>query len=286
MTARTPVWFASVGKTVTAAVALALADAGRLRLDDPVRRWVPETRLARSVTLRDLLRHTSGLRDPPERFWVRQYQSTSRRVAPRDWIAVMPPPDPDPGPAPGYENVNFVVAGIAMRRAAGRQWAQFRHRAAPGLVLQPDERVKGRPARSYVFDGARPRPYGGDARLIPSTSIATAAWTAGAWAGSVQRLARWADRLFGGEILRPGSLRDMTRFRPGASMWAGYGLGLARTREEGYETWGHTGDGPGMHAELWHLPRRRLTLATVWNDDLVDDPDIQRALLRTALAHL
>jgi CubicO group peptidase (beta-lactamase class C family) len=41
MTARTPVYFASVTKTLTAAVALPLAEDGRLRLSDPVRRWCP-----------------------------------------------------------------------------------------------------------------------------------------------------------------------------------------------------------------------------------------------------
>src|ERR1700741_5393757 len=57
MTAQTPVAYASVGKMITAALALRLAEQGRLSLDDPVRRWVPEWPGKRTKTLRDLLGH-------------------------------------------------------------------------------------------------------------------------------------------------------------------------------------------------------------------------------------
>lgn len=55
---------ASVSKQFTAAAVLLLAEDGRLRLDDPVRRWLPELPAsADGVTLHHLLSHTSGLYD-------------------------------------------------------------------------------------------------------------------------------------------------------------------------------------------------------------------------------
>jgi D-alanyl-D-alanine carboxypeptidase len=117
--------------------------------------------------------------------------------------------------------------------------------------------------------------------------MATGAWTAGAWAGTTEALARWADRLFRGEILEPESLSQMTDFRPApAVMWGEFGLGLSRRMEEGEEVWGHSGYAPGVHTELWHLPQRGLTLFTVSNDDLIGAADHQRALLRVALEKL
>jgi D-alanyl-D-alanine carboxypeptidase len=289
MTARTPVYFASVGKTVTAAVALRLAEEGRLSLDDPLRRWVPEWHGPRTVTLRRLLSHTSGVHDPSEAFYEANFLHPARHYTPRHWIAHLPPPDPHPTRNPAYDNVNFVLAGLAMRRAAGRDWARVRHEVAPQLVLQPDERVHGAAAQSYVYpNGAGdPRVYGDRSHYLPSTSVAPAAWTAGAWAGTTEALALWANRLFSGHILRPASLHQMTAFRAGADMWGEYGLGLARRLEGGgQQVWGHTGDGPGLHAELWHLPGRDLTLFSVWNDDIIDTPALQRGLLTVALAHL
>ena len=54
----------------------------------------------------------------------------------------------------------------------------------------------------------------------------------------------------------------------------------------GYMVWQDNvtdGDGFGMHAELWYLPRERLSLATVWNDDAIHTPDLPHALLQSAL---
>jgi len=271
MTATTPVYFASVSKTVTAAVALRLAEQGRLRLDDPVRRWVPEWRGPRTVTLRELLRHTSGVRDPPEAFFIAQVERPARPITPSDWIRSLPARES----GQAYANANFILAGLAIKRAAGPSWDRVRHEVAPDLVLQPDERVPGRPARFYWYPNGvgDPQPHGDDAGWVPSTAMATGAWTAGAWAGTTEALAQWADRLFRGEVLEPASLEAMTE----------EGLGLARLTEEGDEVWGHQGHAPGVHTELWHLPARDLTLFTVVNDDLISGPDQQRALLRVAL---
>ena len=90
--------------------------------------------------------------------------------------------------------------------------------------------------------------------------------------------------MLGGRLLSAGSLKQMTAFNAGTAMWSGYGLGLGRQRVDGHEVWGHGGDIPGFHAELWHLPDRDTTLAVAWNDDQLDDDGAVRALLRVALA--
>ena len=285
MTPRTPVYYASVSKTVTAAVALRLAEQGRLRLDDPVRRWVPEWRGPRSVTLRHLLNQTSGVRDPAETFFIAQGRHPERPITPQDWLRSLPPR----ASGPAYANANFVLAGLAMKRAAGRDWDRVRHEVAPDLVLQPDERVPGRPARFYWYPNGigDPQPHGDDAGWLPSTAMATGAWTAGTWAGTTEALARWADRLFSGAIVEAGSLEQMTDFLAAPNvLWGEYGLGLSRRVEDGNEVWGHTGHAFGVHTELWHLPARALTLFTVSNDELVGTPEQQRALMRVALEQL
>ena len=57
-------YIASVSKQFTAMSIVLLARDGRLSLDDPVRKWVPEVpQVGAGITLRHLLTHTSGLRD-------------------------------------------------------------------------------------------------------------------------------------------------------------------------------------------------------------------------------
>jgi hypothetical protein len=90
--------------------------------------------------------------------------------------------------------------------------------------------------------------------------------------------------LLGGDILKPASLRAMTRFRPDDSGQR-YGLGLARSTIDGHTAWAHTGDGFGSHTELWHLPAEDLTIAVSWNDDTLDDEAVfVPHLLRTVWA--
>src|SRR5580698_1513205 len=64
ITTATPFHVASISKQFTAAALFFLVDAGKVRLEDPARRFVPELpAVAQDVTVADLLHHTSGLRD-------------------------------------------------------------------------------------------------------------------------------------------------------------------------------------------------------------------------------
>ena len=203
---------------------------------------------------------------------------------PADWIADIPPPSPGSSDTPVYANANFVLAGLAVKRAAGAGWPELLRSVAPGLALQPDQRVTGPVAVGYWYPRERriPFPTGGGG-MVPSTGMATLAGTAGALAGTAPALARFGDSLLGGDLLEADSLKQMTAFNEGRAMWEGYGLGLARQTVDGRDVWGHFGDIPGFHAELWHLPDEDITLAAAWNDDRIDDDGIVRTLLPVAL---
>ncbi len=145
--------------------------------------------------------------------------------------------------------------------------------------------MEGEPARGYVYpEGAGdPRPFGDDGPFVPSTSLATAAWTSGGYAGSTEAMAGWADRLFAGEVIDEDSLSEMTDFRPSTALGDAYGLGLARFEMDGREAWGHEGGMPGFHTDLTHLPKEGLTLFAVWNDDLISQRRIPETLWKVAL---
>ena len=59
----------SVSKQFTATAILMLAEEGKLSLDDPVSRFVPDLMRAKEVTIRQLLSHTSGYQD----YWPQDY---------------------------------------------------------------------------------------------------------------------------------------------------------------------------------------------------------------------
>jgi D-alanyl-D-alanine carboxypeptidase len=285
LTPDTPMAFASITKMFTASIALRLAEEGRLSLDAPIRRWVPGWRGAPRMPVRRLLAQTAGVVDPGPEFYESAIDRPRTTTTPADWLAAMPTPRRHPSQTPMYANANYILAGLAVRRAAGREWPRLLPGVSSGLALQPDQRVASAPARGYWYPtgGTTPRAWGraGDP-MVPSTGVARAAWTAGGLAGSTVALARWGDHLLAGDLLRKRSIAQMTRFHDGG-MWEGYGLGLGHQSVDGREVWGHSGDIPGFHAELWHLPDEDLTMAVAWNDDRVSSDVIPRSLLLVAL---
>jgi D-alanyl-D-alanine carboxypeptidase len=277
MTPRTSMPFDSVTKTATAALALRYAEEGRLSLDDPIKRWYPAWNGDPRATVRQLLGHQAGTRDARQAFYVRVGTHPHASVSPRQMVAATPPAG-RPTHEAVYSNTGFVIAGLILQRAgrqsvaAGMRRELFEHPGGAGLALQPFERAHLPHAHNYWSPngvGNAPVDRNDASGLLPFRSWTDMAWTAGALAGDVPSLALWAHGLLGGHILKPDSLRQMTRFHPGA-FWQGYGLGLARDTLDGRALWGHTGDGFGSHTELWHVPNEDLTVAVSWNDDTLD----------------
>jgi D-alanyl-D-alanine carboxypeptidase len=290
MTPRTSIVFDSVTKVATASLAMRLVEQGRLRLDDPIRRWFADWGGDRKATVRDLLAHTSGLGDPSER-WFRQIaRHPQRPVTARETLAATPPPGHRSIDSE-YSNAGFVLAGMILRRAAGEPVATamrlelFDAPGGDGLSMQTAERPHPPLAHGYFYpeSGATPVDVKAAGPYLPSRAWASGVGTAGALAGDVPSLARWGHTLLGGHLLRPASLRAMTRFRP-SEFWDGYGLGLALSHIDDRPMWGHTGDGFGTHSELWHVPKRDVTIAVAWNDDALESdapfvPDLLHAVI-------
>lgn len=136
VTGQTPFVLGSTAKSFTALAAMQLVDAGRLDLDAPVRRYVPELRLADQaaadrITVRQLLRQTSGLpetaggpitrsaADGSALDAVRELRDTGLAAAPGEEFA--------------YANANFVLAGLVIERASGERYGDYvrRHILTP-----------------------------------------------------------------------------------------------------------------------------------------------------------
>src|SRR4051812_35675538 len=226
MTTRTSFHFASVTKMATAALALRLAEQGRLGLGDPIIRWYPAWRGDRSATVRDLLGHTAGTKDPTDTAMAR----LDRRGGPftvRAYIRAAPRPGPRTTQAE-YSDVGFVIAGIVLRRAAREPLAQATRRrvfnvpGGAGLALQPGERPHVPLVHNYYYPHGLGDPVdlSDGSGLIPNRGLAHLAVGAVGLAGDVSSLARWGHALLGGRLLSASSLRAMTRFHDASTQLA------------------------------------------------------------------
>src|SRR6266566_4903198 len=97
----------SISKQFTAVAVLLLQQDGKLRLDDPVSRFIPGLTRGNEVTVRQLLSHTSGYQD----FWPQDYVMPMmlNSVTPQSIAAgwAKKPLDFEPGSKWQYSNTNY-----------------------------------------------------------------------------------------------------------------------------------------------------------------------------------
>jgi CubicO group peptidase (beta-lactamase class C family) len=114
----------SITKQFTAAAVLALAEEGKLSVEDALAEHfesVPEDK--RRVTLHHLLTHTSGLVDPPagdyDLFATKEWVRDQALACELEW---------EPGSQYGYRNVNFSLLGMVVERVSGEAYESYLHR--------------------------------------------------------------------------------------------------------------------------------------------------------------
>ena len=118
---------ASLAKTFTAALVLALSGEGRLRLDDPVQRWLPELPYA-TVTWRHLLSHSSGLPVLDYDYFDKWLPANEVRTT-ESLLGVLTAQRPAlffaPGTAFEYSSFGYDVAALAAARVARSTYAEL-----------------------------------------------------------------------------------------------------------------------------------------------------------------
>ena len=289
---------ASVSKTFTAALILDLAEDGRLDLDASVRSYVPTLGISRAITVRQLLDHTSGLRDFFFHAGVDHALLTKPATvwdAARSLTYVGKPYD-KPGQSWHYSNTNYLILGLVAEAVGGGSTAeQLRARFFTPLGLehtfyQSVEEPKGPMVRNYRFLGTDPKLPAIDlsdgTRVAPFTSVVTAAGAAGSIATTSSDLVRWARALYGGSLLSPATraemVGDVVRTAPYKPTVA-YGLGVQSVVIAGHPTLGHSGRYLGARGAIRWVTDERIAIAVVTNQSRSDTNKIVADLLKVAL---
>jgi D-alanyl-D-alanine carboxypeptidase len=289
---------ASVSKTFTAALILALAQEGRIDLDAPVRRYLPGLKkVSTKVRVRQLLDHTSGLRDfffhpsIDHQLLVRP----ARAWAPAQAMKYVGKSFFDPGKGWHYSNTNYLVLGMLAEVVGKAPLAdQVRARFLRPLDLdrtwyQPEEDAPKDVAHGYRFTSttrtAKAIDLSDGTDRVPFTSVVTAAGAAGGFASSARDLALWAHALYGGEVLAPEYLRAMVDVRRTAAAKSAipYGYGVQALEIDGRPTVGHSGRLLGFRSAVRYLPDQGVAIAVLTNQSRTDPATIVRSLLRLAL---
>jgi D-alanyl-D-alanine carboxypeptidase len=117
----------SITKTIVANVVLQLVGEGRLSLDEPVARQLPGLLAnGNTITIRQLLNHTSGLFDYTADPTVFEGQERNRIFTPKELVAIAEtyPSTAPPGRIWAYSNTNYIVAGLMVEAVTGHRLGQ------------------------------------------------------------------------------------------------------------------------------------------------------------------
>ncbi len=269
----------SISKQFTAAAVLLLAEQGKLSLDDPVSRFVPNLTRGDEVTIRELLSHTSGYQD----FWPQDYvppfmlQPITADKILDQWARK--PLDFDPGTEWQNSNTNFVIAGLIVEKASGEPLLQFlsEHIFAPlGMksVMNIDQnRLTETDATGYL------RYAIGPLRLAPKEGKGWL-FAAGELAMSAEDLVKWDIGMINRSVLRPASYAQMEKevvLKNG--LGTRYGLGVDVRQEFGQRAIEHGGEVSGFTAHNLVFPDARTAVVVLVNEDSVEAPgDIARKI--------
>lgn len=255
----------------TAAALLSLDEEGRLKLDEPVGRYVkglgPRTSL---LTGRQLLTHTSGLREEHESYGLFDDAELGRAV--RAWgddYCLL-----EPGRMYSHSNPGYALAGLLIQEAAGKPYAAFvRERLFQPLGM---ERTTFRPTLIMTFPFSQSYRATGGARpsLVRPYALDSLGWPGGSMFTSADELARFAvaflngGRLDGRQALSPsliGKLSAPFADIPGGAHEQKGGYGFVVEDHRGVRVLSASGSWAGFTAQMRLVPEHRFAFIVLSN---------------------
>jgi D-alanyl-D-alanine carboxypeptidase len=259
----------SISKQFTAAAILLLAEQGKISLDDPVSRFIPNLTRGNEVTIRELLSHTSGYQD----FWPQDYvppfmlQPIAAGKILDLWARK--PLDFDPGTQWQYSNTNFVIAGLIAEKVSGEPLLQFLGErffiplGMKSIINTDQQRLTESDATGYMRYGLGPL------RVAPKEGKGWM-FAAGELAMTAEDLAKWDISMINQTMLKPASYAEMEREVVLANgLGTRYGLGVDVRDELGHRAIEHGGEVSGFTSFNAVFPDDKIAVVVLTNEDSV-----------------
>lgn len=284
MMPNTMFWIASQSKPMTAAAVLMLVDEGKIALDDPVEKHLPEFRgqmviaekrqdqlllrkPSHSITIREVLNHTSGL---PFKSMVEEPTLDGLPLAAATRSYAMMPLQTEPGTHYQYSNAGINTAARIIEVKTGMKYEDFMQQrlfdplGMKDTTFWPNEEQLSRLAKSYRPDASKTNlvespisqliyPLSDRARRFPMPAgglFSTARDTA-TFCQMLLNNGEWNDRRY----LSDAAVKELTKRQTPETVKESYGLGFA----VGPGSFGHG----GAHATNMEVhPGKNLVL--VW----------------------
>jgi CubicO group peptidase (beta-lactamase class C family) len=283
MTTETRIEAGSVSKQFTAAAILLLEKQGKLTLEDPVNKYLPELpTYQRPIRIRHLIHHTSGLREWGDVAELAGWPNSLKildngRVL--EIICRQKKLNSPPGEQFHYSNSNYILLAILVEKVSGSSFADYTGK----FIFQPagmthtqwrNDYTKVVPMRSTAYDIKD----GHFRKLMPENNI----YGSGGLLTTAEDLLKWSEfylsaRLGGNALLSKQIGLDST----GMLIFNTYAAGLFVEGSPTKRVFQHGGSTAGYRAKLICLPDTGLSVAWLSNTSMLDttgrDPALEVA---------
>lgn len=249
----------SITKQFTAASILLLEERGRLKAEDPVKKYMADAPAAwDKITIFHLLTHTSGI---PSFTSFPDYHSTEAiATTPENLVARFrdKPLEFQPGEKWNYSNSGYALLGYLIEKVSGQSYAEF---VQQNIFSPLGMKDSGYDSNSAVIARRAAGYAPGASGLVNAGFIhMTIPFSAGALYSTTEDLLKWEQGLFGGKVLSAASLAKMT-----TPFKQDYAFGLSVSANHGYKVIEHGGGIEGFSTQLSYYPDDKLVVVVLGN---------------------
>ncbi len=253
-----------------------LEERGKLSVDDPVKKYLPDAPTAwDKITIFNLLTHTSGIPEFaafPDYKSLEPFPSTPEKLVARFRDK---PLDFQPGEKCSYSNSGYILLGYLIEQISGETYGKF----VEDNIFTPlgmkdsgyDSNSAIIPRRAAGYSPSEGGPVNADFVHM------TVPFASGGLYSTTEDLLRWEQGLFGGKLLSPASVKKMT-----TPFKDDYGFGLLVQLVNGHLAFNHAGLIEGFRTTMAYYPDDKLTVIVLGN--LMDIAPLEIASKLGALA--
>lgn len=258
---------ASMSKQFTAASILLLAEEGKLSLDDPVRKYIPELPdFGTPVTIRELLHHTSGLRDQWDLLQLSAWRYSHDLITDADVLYVVSHQRDlnfPPNTKFLYSNTGYTLLAQIVARVSGQSFRSF----TTARIFAPLG-MKNTHFRDDFDEIVRNMAYGyvpsGDTYHLSVTNFDTVGATS--LLTTLDDLALWDENFYTPRIGGPAlveQLQERGKLNDGKQI--NYAAGLVITKYRGLNIVDHAGGDAGYRSDMIRFPDQHFSVACLCN---------------------
>ncbi|PTS92048.1 peptidase [Pedobacter sp. HMWF019] len=260
----------SISKTFTTVLIFKAIEEGKLTLGQTINQYFPSVKNSDKITIAQLLSHRSGIHNFTDDEEYQQWNTTKKSEKELTDIIVKGGSDFEPDSKTSYSNSNFVLLSFILQKVYKQHYSEIlKEKITKPLNLKNTFyggkiNLKNNESNSYKFVNSWNKE--------PETDMSVP-MGAGAVVSTPTDLTKFAEALFGGQLLSAKSLEQMETIKDGI------GMGLFKFPFYDKSSYGHTGGIDGFTSVYSYFPSDKTAVALTSNGSNYDNNKIMIALL-------